>query len=172
MSKKTIIFGIALIVLAISVIVLFVVVQAKKANSPEHAFTLKDTGPKVDQVIVPDSEELNLITPTGGSVKVNNFYKFAAFIAAPSVYLYDSPEYSIIFSESTKDFDIVLYAYDAKEANSLRAQAQNDFINILGISEAEACQLPVLLEIPYSYNQELSGKNYGLSFCPEPQIIK
>ncbi|MFA6928053.1 MAG: hypothetical protein WC258_02200 [Patescibacteria group bacterium] len=48
-----------------------------------------------------------------------------------------------------------------------RKEAEKEFIKLLGINKTEACNLTVELSVPYSINKEVSGKNYGLSFCPD-----
>ena len=50
--------------------------------------------------------------------------------------------------------------------NSIRPQMEKDFLKTLGISEADACKLKVITNVPYDVNPDTAGIDYGLSFCP------
>lgn len=51
-----------------------------------------------------------------------------------------------------------------------RKIAEQDFIRLLEITEAEACKLNVVITTPAFVNPDESGKNYSLSFCENSQI--
>lgn len=48
-----------------------------------------------------------------------------------------------------------------------REKASRYLLESLGISESEACKLRVYVGVSYSIDSSLSGKNLGLSFCPD-----
>jgi hypothetical protein len=80
-------------------------------------------------------------------------------------FLEENDEYKIgLDVEGNKwTFGIALKDSDVYKA---RKQAENNFLNLLGINQENACNLDVYLIIPYSVSEKYSGPNYGLSFCP------
>ncbi len=72
--------------------------------------------------------------------------------------------YSILYSESDGSFTIALEAIPLAAA---RERVSNDLLRILDITENEACELNVYVGVTYYTDKALSGKNLGLSFCPD-----
>lgn len=166
MNKKIVVILaiVAVGVVAFLAVLLFQNPAKNPSPAPNNGFDI-DIGTKVPVVNVPKSDSIILNTAKG-QVKVNNFIKAAKLIVNPSVYVENNSDYAIVYSQSTQDFLLDLFARNAGEAVTIRAEAEAKFLSALGISESDACKLPVLVEIPFSYSEELSGKNYGLSFCP------
>lgn len=78
----------------------------------------------------------------------------------------DKP-YQAMYSEIDHGFIITLLASPLKTA---RAQAEQDFLQRLNITEAEACelegQLSITVNTPWKISAEYTGRNLGFSFCP------
>lgn len=100
-----------------------------------------------------DFRKLTQVVTTG-----EGFYNLNG--ADPAV---DLP-YSILFSESDGSFTISL---DAIPLNATRERASRDFLMMLDITEEEACKLNVQVGVTYYVDEALSGKDLGLSFCPD-----
>jgi len=72
--------------------------------------------------------------------------------------------YSILFGESDSSFTISL---DAIPLDATRERASRDLLMMLDITEEEACKLNVQVGVTYYVDEALSGKDLGLSFCPD-----
>lgn len=105
------------------------------------------------------------ISTSQGNVEVNNFFS-AAKIIETAVYLKETANYVIIYNSDSGQFLIALYGRTAGENNQDRQNAETDFLNILGVTRTDACKLNVDQEVSNSYDNNLSGTNYQLSFCP------
>ena len=105
--------------------------------------------------------------------KIQSFVKTAKPRGAPGTYLItEYPEvsapsivsdYSIVYFEDKTTFTITIYKRPLEET---RKRAEQDLLQKLGISEKEACNLNVNLGVIASVDEEISGRNFGLSFCP------
>jgi len=73
-------------------------------------------------------------------------------------------EYEIVYFDEDKTFSITV---ESKPLRQTRQAAEQAFTATLGISNVDACKLSVSLTVPFDVDENLSGKNYGLSFCPE-----
>lgn len=73
-----------------------------------------------------------------------------------------SEGFEIVYLPRFKQFLISITAPPFDE-NVLAAE--QEFLGSLGISEAEACKLNVVITTPQSANPNEAGKDYGLSFC-------
>lgn len=108
------------------------------------------------------NEKIIIKTEKGG-VQTNNFYQ--------SVVEKSGNNYAL---EETKDFDIVYYDKDqaffitinSLPASKARDMAENTLLKRLGIDIGQACQLKVVVRVPFSVDPQLSGQDYFLSFCP------
>jgi len=47
----------------------------------------------------------------------------------------------------------------------MKLEVEKRFIELLDISEAEACKLDVIITTPQFVNPEFAGEEYYLSFC-------
>lgn len=80
-----------------------------------------------------------------------------------NVLLAEDKEYMIEYFSKDEVFNITLLGADLLKA---RVAAQGKLFEILGISKEDACKIKTNVGAPFSVNEELSGKNLGLSFCP------
>lgn len=74
-----------------------------------------------------------------------------------------SPEYSILYTESDQSFNITLLS---EPLAFVRARAEQDFVQKVGIKQVQACNLRYRVGVPNYVNEFYSGKNLGFSFCP------
>lgn len=113
-----------------------------------------------------DAPKMTLYTPDNAKIEVNNLYKNPANLVPGTdntVNFIQNKDYYMFFSPKTEYFQITLLNPDIQKA---RSEAESDFLSTLGITKDQACQLNVELGVPYAVNQAASGKDYGLSFCP------
>jgi hypothetical protein len=104
-----------------------------------------------------------------GSATVKNFFVDSVHpITGSAVYLADNDDYAIVFSREDGEFLVQIFAHTREQAQTIRPHAEELLIKKLGVDQATACdKLNVAMEVPPSYNNRLSGINYGLSFCPD-----
>lgn len=100
---------------------------------------------------------------SGGDIKVNDFTRNPVQTATGAMEIAKTEQFNIVYFSEDQSFLITLTAKPLQEA---RDGAERSFLQKLGIREAEACRLKVSLTIPFDVDENLSGRNYGLSFCP------
>lgn len=71
--------------------------------------------------------------------------------------------YSIIYSNSDQSFVVSLLK---EPIGSVRSDAEQKLMTILGINKAQACALRYWVGVPNYLNPVYAGKNLGFSFCP------
>ena len=71
--------------------------------------------------------------------------------------------FSVAYSEVDGSFAIGI---TAKPLAEYRERASNYLLDVLQISEVEACKLNVYVGVTDDIDPKLAGKNFGLSFCP------
>ncbi len=130
--------------------------------------TLGATAPEKLQ----NSAKVTFQTPKG-DVLVNNFFRGYTRTQGTSytpIILAKSAAYNETYNFEGNYFGIVLIL---KPVVQYRQQAEQAFIQALGINQIDACKLPVLLQISSSIDNQLGGNlNFGLSFCPDSVNIK
>lgn len=72
--------------------------------------------------------------------------------------------YTIQFSSVDDLIYISLLSNPVKES---RKQAEEALMTILGLEAAEMCDLRVTVGVPMFVNKDLTGRELGLSFCPD-----
>ena len=114
---------------------------------------------------VPTSADKNItIKTTAGDVTTNNIYQNAlSQLSAGGVSFKNNNYYYIAYYPQDQGFLIVMQNSDIQTA---RQMAEDDFLQTLGITKAQACQLRVSLTVPSYIDKAAAGGNYGLSFCP------
>jgi hypothetical protein len=100
----------------------------------------------------------------GEKIKIYNIEKLKNIekINNTDIMLEDTPEFSISFYKPDQSFAISIMS---KNFGDSRQKSEKRFLEILGISSKEACNLKVTLGTPVFVNAEYAGGNYGLSFC-------
>jgi hypothetical protein len=104
------------------------------------------------------------IKTTQGDIATNNLYKNPVELFSDNtVFFIENTDYHISFNPHDQSFLITLLNPDIQ---TTRNRAEDDFLNALNITKNDACKLTLILGMPAFVNENLSGKNYGLSFCP------
>ena len=99
-----------------------------------------------------------------GKVTVNNIYQNPIKnLSQSGVRFLENESYIADFYPQDQGFLMVIENSDVQSA---RDMLEKDFLEVLGISEKEACKLKITLSVPFGVNEDLAGENYGLSFCP------
>lgn len=122
-------------------------------------YKLSTTTPTTFSVIEKKtSEKLNIT-----DVSVNNFYKIKINTNPRGDTLFSQNiDYQIIYFSGEEQFLISIMGSPFEEK---RALAESNFIQVLGISQEDACKLNVIINTPLFANPDESGVNYKLSFC-------
>ncbi len=103
------------------------------------------------------------ISTQAGEVKVKDFTVKPKDETKDSITAEKSAGFSIAYFKNDQSFLITLEAEPLKQNRLL---AEQELLKMLQIDEQSACRLKVSLVIPYEISPALSGKDYGLSFCP------
>jgi len=109
----------------------------------------------------PKGETLTIGTPSG-SVTVKNFYPRIVGGEENTVVILEKPTHFISYDTMDSSFWV---AVAAKPFLENRAMAERDFLEVLGISQGNACRLNVVVGIPYGIDPSLNGRQFNLSFC-------
>jgi len=156
---------IILAVLAIIILVLAVYIYIVN-SSQEKTVLPSDQNEALNQPLfpIPDKNEENFtIKTSSGDVVIENVYKNYLYdLSGNGVAFKDNDEYYIAYYPEDQGFIITIMNSNIQKA---RDNAENDFINTLGINKEQACKLKVFLGVPISVSEKAAGENYGLSFC-------
>lgn len=168
MNKTKKILIITSVVLAVVVIFLLVLNKNKSAptkNSvPAPSNQLPTGTPTSFKMPAANDQKITVTTPQGNTIETNNVYKNSLYpLSQNGVAFHDDLDYYAAFYPQDQGFLIVIHNPDVKAA---KIKAEADFLQILGITKEQACMLKVSVTIPRSVSEQLSGKVYGLSFCP------
>jgi hypothetical protein len=143
--RNIIIAGVVLVLLLVGVLV-WVYAQTKRQSGP------------IVQV------KQNIPTQNGENVPVNSFPTNTPRyenLAVP----YISSDFTIQYTETNHRFDIVIPAASQQEFAAIRPSAEAKLLELLGISETQACQLIVYVTVPHGELYGFSGSVFPLSFC-------
>lgn len=110
-----------------------------------------------------DNSQQIVIKGNKGEVRLKNFYDQVKEQVGDTMVLAETKDFNIVYFKRDETFSVTLLSQPVTNARDL---AENEFLKALGIDIGQACQLRVIERIPYSVDANLSGKDYGLSFCP------
>ncbi len=79
-----------------------------------------------------------------------------------------SDDFSIEYYAKDNSFIITLLNNDVEKAQK---EAEQEFLQSLGVSQDDACKLNVIIGVPFSVNENFAGGVYKLSFCPGGKIL-
>lgn len=103
----------------------------------------------------------NIMTVSG--VTMNNIYNNESSLKSNGELRFlETPKYHLIYSPPKEYFLISIVASPFPES---RKEAETAFLNILGITQDQACRLNVNVTTPLSVNPDYAGNAYRLSFC-------
>ncbi|MDO8529736.1 MAG: hypothetical protein Q7S18_03645 [bacterium] len=88
-----------------------------------------------------------------------------------------------IVIDETEEYDILGFSYNnqrsflisIKSSDNLeetRKKAENELLSKLEISGEDACLLDVSVNVSKDIDENLAGRNFGLSFCPNGKPFK
>ncbi|MCX6761686.1 MAG: hypothetical protein NTY33_02475 [Candidatus Moranbacteria bacterium] len=105
------------------------------------------------------------ITTRDGIITINNIYKLPGVILLDfdGVNFKNSQYYHMEYYPKQQGFIIAILDPAIQKAREI---AESDFLEVLNITQDQACKLNISLTVPPSVNGRASGGNYGLSFCP------
>jgi hypothetical protein len=114
---------------------------------------------------LPDrNDEKMFIETKDGNVATNNLYKSPVEnLDKNGVLFEENAGFHSSFYPQDQGFLITILDTNIEKG---RRDAEENFLQDLGITKDEACKLKVDLGVPSFVNQDAAGKNYGLSFCP------
>ena len=160
MKKTLILFSIAIVViLAVTLIFVF----GRKTEPAPGNEPIPGGLPSVATTTIPQGELLVIGTPAG-SVSVKNFYKNPVEVNSERDALIERTEqYDIVYLAGDSSFLITI---SRQPFDAARQAAEDDFLKTLQITKEEACRLNVALRVPRFVDENLAGKDFGLSFCP------
>lgn len=85
--------------------------------------------------------------------------------------LVDSENFQISYSTTpgveSPAGDSFFITINAQPVVQVAEQAEQALLDKLGITKDYACQLPVIINVPGSVDEKLTGFNFGLSFCSD-----
>ncbi|MBI4087697.1 MAG: hypothetical protein HY434_02600 [Candidatus Liptonbacteria bacterium] len=114
---------------------------------------------------IPEGDMLSIGTPRG-AVEVKNFYKTAVGAREQFVVITSTDGFGINYDTYTSGFSVYI---SAAPFDTNRHLAEKDFLEILGINEADACKLKVWVgaspEDLSGYGLPRGEDSRGLSFC-------
>lgn len=121
-----------------------------------------------ETTLEPKSGKVLIQTPEG-PVETNNFFTDFVEQSGDILALVETKDFSIVYYKQDQVFNISLFSEPLSEALD---KAENLFMNKLGIDNGQACRLKTIVRVPYSVNQQASGVEYGLSFCPNVRKLE
>ncbi|HUZ92914.1 MAG TPA: hypothetical protein VNG29_02850 [Candidatus Paceibacterota bacterium] len=163
--KKYIYIGIAVVVLvAIAAIISLFASKGGSAAPPAS-----DSGQVASQIHPPDTngfptDPTITLGTAKGSVIVNNFYKLAVEQEENTLVFKKTDQYLLSYDTTNSSFWIQVSGTPFDDA---RKAAEADFLQTLGLSQADACKLAVSVGVPYSPGNALDGQFFPLSFCAQ-----
>mgnify|MGYP000194449804 CR=1 FL=1 len=78
--------------------------------------------------------------------------------------LIDAPEFQVSYS-TVDEIDTFFITIIADPILESAAKAEASVVEKFNVSQAELCELPIVINIPATLSEDLSGYNFGLSFC-------
>lgn len=169
-NMKKIIFYIS-IILIIVVGILFTNSQFADTPVPPTVVTNVPLPINISNTLYPDTTTY-VAAKNGTRVPVRDFlqdpradnsFDETVYVLADSVTAEGRVLYEIFYF--TTDNTIAISLQDDNFAFA-RLSAENEIRSVLGLSDAELCDLEIRVTIPRFASEELSGQDVGLSFCP------
>ena len=110
-----------------------------------------------------------LTIPTSkGDVIINDITKHPVQQVPDNVVIDRTNQFTIVYYPNEKTFSINVLANPLQQS---RSAAEAALLKDLGIDQGQACKLTVTTFVPFDVDQNASGRDYGLSFCPSGQPL-
>lgn len=160
MKKEKLIIALLLIGVILTIIVLiymsYIRFDTKSIQTQQPSFVSPTSIPLPTRI---------LPKITISEIQVNDFFKQAQKTnISGDVAFGENEKYRIVY---LKKFNQFLINILSSPFPRIRMEAENAFIETLGITKDQACMLNVSVGTPYSVNPEYSGIKYSLSFCKD-----
>ena len=164
-DKKRLFLIAAIVILVITFI--FVAIRNNKKDSldqlslqgPEPIKTYSLPESKINLENIPDGTEKLEV----GDIQVDNFLEEAVEASDKKSYVIAEREnYHLLYIPESSLFLISIFG---SPFSSIRADAENDLLKTLNVSQEEACNMNVVITTPLWANPNEAGPNYKLSFC-------
>ncbi len=169
MNKKVVLILSGIIVVCIAVILLVINRTNDDSEVPVNPTTSNGGTQFPSGGNTNNSADDTLVIPAAGNQKitVNDIRNDENTTEAYGEYSFGgtvtgSMEYQLIYT-NVDGFSIMLLDLPL---GTVRLQAEREFISKLGITQAEACQLPVYVSTVAKVSEQYAGHSLGLSFCP------
>lgn len=159
MNRKLKFFFLAFGIFVFIVAVILILANPKKTNKEKVAPSSPSSSGEFPTLTEP---KFTIKTPEG-NVEVNNVYRNAIERLSKNGVAFKDNDYYMAYYPEDQGFLIVIQNTDIE---ATRKKAEADFLEILGITQEQACKLRVSLTVPLKVNEKAGGGNYGLSFCP------
>lgn len=164
------IFALLLFGVTLVGIILFILFQAKPIEIPPGV-PLPTPVPVRRPTIRPAPTIMISETPVKkiniSGVLVNDFFRFAKEVnKSGDVLFVDTEKYQILYFPKYNKF---LFSILSSPFVDIKKETEEDFLKTLGISQEDACRLPIEVTTPFFANPDYSGAIYTLSFCETKQ---
>jgi len=112
----------------------------------------------------PTDSSMTIKGKNGTTIQTNNVYKAPVDnLSENGVSFADNSDYYIAYYPQNQGFLIVI---NDSDINAGRQKAEDAFLQALNVSKNQACNLQVSLGVSNDVSPTASGRDYGLSFCP------
>lgn len=162
MNKK-IIIAVGLIVVTLGV---FMMVKLATAQTDSGSDTDNPVAAVTPVIGEPQGSTFQIQT-SQGNVTVNNIYDVPFIIDGEYLISQDNGTWQINYDTETSQFD--LYFYDVP-TTSVVSQGENALLQLLQVSQTDACKLNILEEYPG--NTSPAAQSNNLSFCGTPALTQ
>lgn len=113
--------------------------------------------PNAELFTPPAQNKINI-----NGVVMNNFYKSQENRSGGNITFFENQQFTLGYVYDINLFTITIISSPFSE---IKPAAETQFVKELGISQEDACKLPVQVQTPYFVNYEESQQVYKLSFC-------
>jgi hypothetical protein len=164
---------VAIIVLVILIAVLFgrgwFASEADPKTTPKYPEGNQQIEPIPDDEYDPDTQVV-VRTPQGSTFTMTDFSIYDGITDnGQGFYHYEGSTqpnpvpYSILYNKNKHSFSVGLLKEPFASSREAASQA---LLRLLGVTASELCQLNIYVGVTYHQAPDLSGRNLGLSVCP------
>jgi hypothetical protein len=126
----------------------------------------------IDRVDVGTNTNFPVKDSSGGTVSVRDFQNDPGVsnwgddntLVLGDGLIAEDPAFQIFYYQSDRSFSIAILQ---EPISDVRKVAEAQLLERLQISTADACKLIITVTVPSFVNENISGQNLGLSFCPD-----
>jgi hypothetical protein len=168
MLNRRIIFIVLAVLLVIGLVVVIIIkkrapvlVPSQNAVNQGQASSTTQL-PVVDQINpFPNEDRFDIGTPFG-TISIKNIYPMVIDDNEGTLTLYEREGFYIAYEAASSRFDVSIKGNKFDEERPI---AEQRFLNLLDISQTDACKLTVFVETQYNPDPALYRAPQKLSFC-------